>query len=172
MSGRSLSATTADAWVKAFGRGEPTASLKEAKPIIKTNSARPSHTVRITTRPKCASNQRDHFAYIKASFVSPSSADWASPDDLLLVSPPMRLQGTLGGTHQQLRNACEPAGSGGRGFRFRKKLFEFAGGHGRTEQVSLHLTAAQLLSLFRCSSVSTRSAVVTIWRAVAIATTA
>ena len=42
------------------------ASLNEARPIKQTNSTRPSQTVRITTRPRCASNERHYSAYIKA----------------------------------------------------------------------------------------------------------
>jgi hypothetical protein len=40
--------------------------LNEARPIKQTNSATPSQTVRITTRPKWTSNERHYSAYIKA----------------------------------------------------------------------------------------------------------
>ena len=42
------------------------ASLNEASPIKQTNSTRPSQTVRITTRPTCASNERRYSARIMA----------------------------------------------------------------------------------------------------------
>jgi hypothetical protein len=50
------------------------ASLNEARPIKQTNSARPSQTVRITTRPKCALNERHYSAHIKARPLCHSSA--------------------------------------------------------------------------------------------------
>ena len=45
-----------------------------SRPIKQTNSARPSQTVQITTRPKCASKERDYSAHIKAWPLCYSSA--------------------------------------------------------------------------------------------------
>lgn len=66
-SGMSLPAATADTCITAVGRAAPKASLNEARPDKPNNRISPSQTVRITTRPTCASNERHYSAYIKAA---------------------------------------------------------------------------------------------------------